>query len=172
MMLTLSRPLLVVRGVVESASGTRCVLRRQDGAQVPCSWPAMTPPVLRGQEISVILIARARTHPVVGLVNHRLIDGENYVRLTARRRPDAWDGIVVTAAFVGGVSALGVDSLLPLGLLAGLYGLFAGLIPWWRRERLAQRVDRLIDVEARRRGVDEQVGAASPRPSPLDGGQS
>lgn len=170
-MFTLNRPLLVVRGIVESANGTGCVLRRRDGALVACALPARTPPVQRGEEISVILVARARASPVVGLVNHTLIDGENYVRLMARRRPDACDGVVVSAAFVGAVSALGVDGWLPFALSAGLYGLLAGLIPWWRREQFAQRVDRLLDIEARRRDADELPGAAVPRPSPLDGEQ-
>ncbi|MDZ7855741.1 hypothetical protein [Sphaerotilus sp.] len=170
-MFTLNRPLLVVRGIVESAIGTGCVLRRRDGVLVPCSLPARTLPVQRGEEISVILIARARANPVVGLVNHTAIDGENYVRLTARRRPDAWDGILVSAAFVGAISALGVDGLLPFGLMASLYELLAGLFPWWCRERFAQRVDRLLDVEARRREVDERTGVAAPRSSSFDGEQ-
>ena len=148
-MITLNRPLLVVRGVVESASETGCVLRRQDGALMPCPLPVKMPPVQQGEEISVILAARARADSVVGLVNHTRIDGENYVRLKARRRPDAWDAVVVSAAFVGSISALGVDGLLPFGLLAGVYGLLAGFVPWVCRERFAQRVDRVIDAEAR-----------------------
>jgi hypothetical protein len=55
MMPILNRRLLAVRGIVESAGATECVLRRQDGVLVPCSLPAKTPPVRQGEEISVIL---------------------------------------------------------------------------------------------------------------------
>jgi hypothetical protein len=168
MMAILNRRLLAVRGIVESAGATECVLRRQDGVLVPCCLPAKTPPVRRGEEISVILHDRPRAGAVLGLVNHTVIDGENYVRLTARHRPDAWDGVLVSALFVGVVSALGVDGLVPLVLLTALYGLLAGLLPLVYRERLARRVDRLIDVEARR-VTEARTGTASRRPMSSDG---
>lgn len=166
----LNRRLLAVRGIVESAGATECVLRRQDGVLVPCSLPAKTPPVRQGEEISVILYHCTKAGAVLGLVNHTIIDGENYVRLTARQRPDAWDGVLVSAAFVGVVSALGADGLVPLVLLTALYGLLAGLLPLACRERLARRVDRLIDVEARR-VTEAQIGTASRGPMSSDGEQ-
>ena len=107
---------------------------------------------------------------MLGPVNHTRIDGENYVRLTARRRPDAWDGVLVSAVCVGVVSALGVDGLVPLVVLTALYGLLAGLLPLACRERLARRVDRLIDVEARR-VTEAQIGTASRGAVSSDGEQ-
>jgi hypothetical protein len=170
MMAILNRRLLAVRGIVESAGATECVLRRQDGVLIPCTLPANTPPVRRGEEISVILLDRAKIGVVLGLVNHTVIDGENYVRLTARHRPDAWDGVLVSAVFVGAVSALGVEGFVPFVLLTALYGLLAGLLPLACRERLARRVDRLIDFEARR-VTEARTGTASRRPMSSDGEQ-
>lgn len=147
----LNRRLLAVRGIVQSVGHTvptECVLQRSDGGLFLCSLPASAPPVQRGEEISVILLDRAGAGAVLGLVNHTVIDGENYVRLMARYRPDVWDGVLLSAGFVGVVSALGVDGLVPFALLAAVYGFLAGAIPLARRERLARQVDRLIDQEA------------------------
>lgn len=171
MIAILNRRLLAVRGVVESAGTTECVLRQEDGVSVPCSLPAKSPPVQPGEEISVIVFDRAKTATALGLVNHTTIDGENYVRLTARRRPDAWDGILVSAVLVGVVSALGVDAFVPVMLLTALYGLLAGLLPLACRGRLARRVDRLIDLEARRRMTAVRSDTAVQRPMWPDGGQ-
>lgn len=152
----LNRRLLAVRGIVQSVGAMvpmECVLLRSDGRVFPCSLPANASLVQRGEEISVILFDRARTGAVLGLVNHTVIDGENYVRLMARCRPDVWDGVLLSAGFVGAVSALGVEGLAPFALLAAAYWLLAGAIPMARRERIARKVDRLIDQEARSRGT-------------------
>lgn len=148
----LNRRLLAVRGIVQSVGATvpmECVLQRSDGGLVRCALPANAPPVQRGEEISVILLDRAGAGAVLGLVNHTVIDGENYVRLLARHRPDVWDGVLLSAGFAGVVSALGVEGLAPFALLAAVYVLLAGAIPMARRERIARKVDRLIDQEAR-----------------------
>lgn len=165
----LNRRLLVVRGTVQSVGAAvpmECVLQRSDGELFPCSLPASAPPVLRGEEISVIVLDCARAGAVLGLVNNTVIDGENYVRLMARRRPDGWDGILLSAGFVGAVSALGVDGLVPFALLSAVYGLLAGAVPMARRERLARRVDRLIDFEARRSATQARPGTGSPGGEP------
>lgn len=165
----LNRRLLAVRGTVQSVGDAvpmECMLRLLDGGLFPCFLPANSPPVQRGDEISVILLDRAKAGAVLGLVNHTVIDGENYVRLIARCRPDVWDGVLVSAGLVGTVSALGVEGLVPVALLAAVYGLLAGAIPMVRRERLARRVDRLIDQEARNRrtvfGPEETTRPARP----------
>lgn len=150
----LNRRLLAVRGIVQSVGHTvptECVLQRSDGGLLLCSLPTSAPHVQRGEEISVILLDRAGAGVVLGLVNHTAIDGENYVRRLVRGRPNVWDGVLLSAGFVGTVSALGVDGLVPFALLAAVYGLLAGVIPMARRERLARTVDRLIDQEAHSR---------------------
>lgn len=157
--------LMAVKGSVErvgDGAPAECVLRRPDGGLFTCSLPAHVPALQRGDEISVILRGRPEAGQALGLVNHTVLDGENYVRLMARHRPDAWDGVLVSAAFVGVVSALGIAGLLPFVLLAALYGLLAGVLPMARRERFACRVDRLIDQEARSRGTVLQAAGATP----------
>lgn len=125
-------------------------LQRPDGAVVTCWLPARKLRVRHGEVISVILVDAAAASAVLGVVNHTAIDGENYVRLTAGLRPNAWDGIVLSAGLAGSVSALGVDALMPFGGLAAAYWVVAVLIPMARRERLARLVDQRIDREARR----------------------
>lgn len=160
----LNRRLLAVHGIVQSVGHTvpmECVLQRSDGGLFLCSLPTSAPSVQRGEEISVILLDRAGAGAVLGLVNHTVIDGENYVRLMARCRPDVWDGVLLSAGFVGTVSALGVDSLVPFALLAAVYGLLSGVIPLARREWLARQVDRLIDQEAHSRRKAFRPGEAA-----------
>lgn len=160
------RGLQTVIGTVHSVGDSvpvECRLQQPDGSVITCWLPARKPRVRRGEVISVVFFDGAAASAVLGVVNHTVIDGENYVRLTVGLRPNTWDCILLSAGLAGSVSALGVDALMPLGALAMAYWVFAVLVPMTRRERLARLVDQRIDQEARSQRPAFQPGASALR---------
>jgi hypothetical protein len=146
--------LYTVRGHVRRVGGTSplgLALELSNGDEVSHVLPEMGVALRVGDDASLILRARARagTPAVLGVVNHSLVDGENFVRSTARQRPDAWDAVLVSAGFAGTVGAVGQRGLVPFVILGGLYLVAAIAVPAALRARLARRVDHLLDLEAR-----------------------
>lgn len=146
-----ARELSTLQGVVHRAWGAparRCMLR-VSGDTLTFAIPTGVPPLHAGDEVTLIVLGEPQTGEVLGLVNHTTVDGENYVRATARSRPSVWDGVVLSAALVGAVLGLGVRGIVPFVVLVAVYVVIAGVVPAACREWLARRVDRLIEALSR-----------------------
>ena len=124
-------------------------LRAPDGTERKFTVHTREMPARRGHEVSLITTTRSRPR-VLALANWTTIDGFNYARSEPPRLVRVGDLLWLTAGFVGMTAWLGDAGMVLFVPVAAVLLVGVAAVRWVARQRLAWRVDRAIDLEARR----------------------